>query len=281
MQIFFSKFFGRTIIVTPFETANTETTAEQNIYLKEADDSLIVHVSLDQVPSLRLNFWSQQATDWIKRSRLWPPQNDIQRIVDDGCQVVPCSSSGGNCSSEWRLSFSIPEVSLAKLRSQDQQRVYYFFKIIFYRHLKFIESSEAEKKSLFSYVMKTTMLWFCEEYPPTDPVWESLEVSVQMLLAKLLDGLQACIISHYFLPDINLMERVGSDVIGFCIDEIMNLLDNLTMAVPTDKDERLDDTRLFCSAFDIVKRIAPKWLEKERRFFSMTDELLSIFAQMK
>ena len=115
MQLFFSKLCGRAIIVTPAETANTETTAEQNIYLKEADGSLILHFSLDQVPSLRLNFWPQQVADWIKRSRRWPLQNDIHCIVEDGCQVVPRSSPGGDSSSEWRLSFSIPELSLAKL----------------------------------------------------------------------------------------------------------------------------------------------------------------------
>ena len=281
LQICGSLFLGRPIIVTPVETANTETTAEQNIYFKEADGSLMLHVSLDQVPSVRLYFWPEQAIDWIKRKRNWPLQDDIHRIVKNGCQVVPRSSPGGDSNSEWRLSFSIPEVSLAKLRSRDQQRSYYFFKAIFYRHLKFIESSENEKKSLFSYVMKTTMLWFCEEHLPTDPVWRSLEVSVQMLLARLVDGLQEGTISHYFLPEINLIERVGSDVIGLCIDEINNLLDNFTLAVPTGIDERLDTVRLLHSALEIVKLIAPKLLEEECRFLSVMPKLLSVFAQRK
>ena len=282
MQILGSLFFGRPVIVTSVETANTETTAEQNFYVKEADGSLIVHVSIDQVPSVRLYFWPEQATEWINRNRCWPPQNDIQCIVKNGCQVVPRSSLGGDSNSEWRLSFSIPEERLSKLRSLDQQRSYYFFKIIFYQHLKCIETSEAEKKTLYSYVMKTTMLWFCEEYPPIDPIWKSLEVSVQMLLARLVDGLQKGNISHYFLPEINLVERVGSDVRALCIDKINSLQDNnFTLVVPTGIDERLDLARLFHRASEIVKLIAPTLLEKECRFLSIMPEVLSILAQKK
>ena len=114
MQLAGNLFFGHPIIVTPVETKNTETTAEQEFDFKEADGSLIVHVSLDQVPSLRLYFWPQQAPNWIERSRQWPLQDDIQHIVDDGCQVVPRSSPGGDSHSECRLSFSIPEARLAK-----------------------------------------------------------------------------------------------------------------------------------------------------------------------
>ena len=282
MQMVGNFFFGHPIIVDRVETANTETTAEQNIYFKEADGSLIVHVSLDQVPSVHLHFWPQQATDWITRKkRCWPLHDAIQRIVDRGCQVVPRSSPGGDSKSEWRLSFSIPEVTLAKLRSPDQQRAYYFFKVIFYQHLKSIESSEPEKKSLYSYVMKTTMLWFCEEYAPSDPIWTSLEVSVQMLLARLVDGLQEGFISHYFLPEINLIERVGKDVTALCIGKIKNLQHNFTLAVPTGIDERLDNANLLRRLSMLVQRIAPKWLEKGCSFLALIPELLSILAQMK
>ena len=281
MQMVGNLILGRPIIVDRVETANTETTAEQNIYFKEADGSLIVHVSIDQVPSVRLNFWPQQAANWITRSRCWPLQDDIQGLVANGCQVVPRSSPGGDINSEWRLSFSIPEVTLAKLRSLDQQRAYYLFKIIFYQHLKSVESSEAEKKSLYSYVMKTTMLWVCEEYPPTHPVWRSLEDSVKMLLSRLVDGLQDGKVPHYFLPEINLIERVGDDVIDFCIGKIMNLQDKFSVAIPTVTDERLDNANLLLRLSALVQRIVPKWLENECNFLALIPELLSILAQMK
>ena len=267
-EAFFSVLLAKPISVTPLETAKTETTVELKCDLKDkTDGSIIVHFGLDQVPSIRLHFWPKQAAAWIQRSRCWPPQNDIQRIVDDGCQVVPRSSPGGDSNSEWRLSFSIPEVSLAKLRSKEERWAYYVFKIIFYHHLKAIESAETEKKPLCSYVMKTTMLWACEKYPPTDHVWKSLEASAQMLLERLVDGLLKGIISHFFLPEMNLLDRVGSDVILLCIDKIINLQDNLTMAVlPTDLDERLDVIRLLDSRCKLWKKIAPCLLEKHCRF---------------
>ena len=76
--------------------------------------------STDFVPAVHLLFWPHQATTWITRYRVWPPQDTIQSIVDKGCQVVPRSSPDGDVHSEWRLSFSGPEAILAKLRSKQQ-----------------------------------------------------------------------------------------------------------------------------------------------------------------
>ena len=72
-----------------------------------------------------------------------------------------------------------------------------------------MESSEPEGKALFSDIIKTTRLWAQEELPPEDPIWASFETSVQMLLFKLLGSLEAGFLPHYFIPEINLLERVG------------------------------------------------------------------------
>ena len=94
------------------------------------------------MPAVDLAFWPSQASDWISRHREWPPHDTIQSIVDEGCQVVPRTSPGGDVHLEWRLSFSRPEATLAKLRSKEQEQSYYFFKMFFYRYLKCVESSE-------------------------------------------------------------------------------------------------------------------------------------------
>ena len=91
---------------------------------------------MDHVPALKLSFWPLQAQEWIDRNRKWPSADIVQSIVDKGCQIVPRSSPGGDIHSECRLSFSNPEAELAKLRSKDQQRAYYYFKILFYRYKK-------------------------------------------------------------------------------------------------------------------------------------------------
>ena len=216
----------------------TETTVEAILDLRRNDGS-VIHISTDIVPAVCLLFWPHQAKAWITHHRRWWPQQDtIQNIVDKGCQVVPRSSPGGDVHSEWRLSFSGPEVILAQLRSQKQQQAYYFFKMFFYRYLKCVESSEPEGKQLYSYIIKTTMLWAYEDLPPEDPIWTSLETSVQFLLFKLLSSLQAGFLSHYFIPEINLLERVNEDVRIKCIEIIGKYQNNILMSAPCDMPEK-------------------------------------------
>ena len=214
----------------------SEATAELTFNIKAKDGSLIVHGSIDHVPAVRLLFWPPQAASWVTRCRLWPPHDIIQSIVDKGCQLVPRSSVGGDIHSEWRLSFSAPEAILAQLRTKEQKQVYYFFKMLFYRYLKGVESSEG--KSLYSYIIKTIMLWACEEFLPEDPIWTSLESSVQMLLFKLLGSLEVRYLSHYFIPEINLLEFIGADVMEKCVATISCLRNNILMAAPFDMPEK-------------------------------------------
>ena len=192
--------------------SSTETTVEENVQLP--NDSC----SFDYVPAIRLHFWPHEAAAWITRRRRWWPQKDIiNKIAVIGCQVVPRSSPNGDPHSEWRLSFSIPEAFLAQLRSLRQQQAYYFFKMFYYRYLKCVKPCDPQGKSFYSYIIKTIMLWAYEELPPEDPIWASLERSVQFLLSKLLDSLDAGFLSHYFIPEINLLKRVDEDVRRNCI----------------------------------------------------------------
>ena len=218
-----------------FSESKTETTRELVV-----DVIGLFHMSIDIVPAVHLHFWPHQAATWISRCRLWPPQDTIQRIVDKGCHVVPRSSPSGDVHSEWRLSFSLPEVILAQLRTEEQKRAYYFFKIFFYQHLKCVESFNPEAKPLYSYIVKTTMLWASEELPPEDPIWASLETSAQMLLFKLLGSLQTGFLSHYFIPEINLLERVSEDVRDQCAAVISRWQSNILMTAPFDMPEKRD-----------------------------------------
>ena len=226
------------IVNIEYRHVSTETTTEINLGLRTIAGTLFSQISVDYVPAVRLLFWPHQAAAWRNRQRLWPPQDIVQSIVNKGCQLVPRSSPGGNVYTEWRLSFSGAEALLAQLRSKKQQLDYYFFKILFYQYLKSVESSEPAGKSLFSYVMKTIMLWACEELSPEDPIWESLESSVQMLLFKLLGSLEAEFLAHYFIPEINLLERVGEDVKIKCIAIINTLQKDILIAAPFDMPEK-------------------------------------------
>ena len=225
-EISFLKRYWLKCVNVNFVNSKTETTVE----LKWEGGS--GEVSEDVVPAGHLLFWPQQATTWITRQRLWPPQDIIQSIIDKGCQVVARSSPGGDIHSEWRFSFSGPEAILAQLRSKNQQQAYYFIKVFFYRYLKCVKSSEPEGKSLYSYIIKTTMLWGQEELPPEDSIWASLENSVQMLLFKLLGHLETGFLPHYFILEINLLERVGGDVRIKCAAIINRWISSILMTAP-------------------------------------------------
>ena len=214
----------------------TETTLEVTVNIDAKDGP--INVCIDHVPAVRLHFWPHQATARINRTRIWPPEDIVKSIRNRGCQLVPRSSPGSDVDSEWRLSFSVSEATLVLLRSQEQHHAYYFFKILFYRYLKNVESSEPHRKSLFSYIMKTTMLWACEELPPEDRIWASLESSTQMLLFKLSGSLEAGFLPHYFIVEINLLERIGEDVRGRCTAIIESLQSNLLLAAPFDMPEK-------------------------------------------
>ena len=207
--------------------------------------------SFDNVPAVHLSFWPRQASGWNIRCRVWPPHDTIQSIVDKGCQVVPRTSPGGDVHSEWRLSFSRPEAALANLRSREQHETYYFFKMFFYRYLKCVKSTETEGKTLYSYIIKTIMLWACEELVPQDPIWASLENSVQMLLFKLLRSLVSGFLSHYFIQEINLLEKVGQDVRKRCIAVISRRTSNVLMTAPFDLPEKLEIVKLSGFGFSV------------------------------
>ena len=240
-----------------FSSSDTETTWEVKLDTKTIDN---FSSSIDYVEAVRLLFWPNQAEAWITRRRRWWPQQDtIQSIKEKGCQVVPRSSPGGDVHSEFRLSFSGPEASLAQLRSKKQQQAYYFFKMFFYRYLKCAESSEPEGKQLYSYIVKTTMLWVYEELPPEDPIWISLQNSVQFLLLKLLASLKAGFLPHYFIPEINLLERVGQDVISQCIAIISRWQNNILMTAPFDLPEKRKFINFVQSKYLAKFELASVW----------------------
>ena len=242
----------RSTVLDPLRSDSKTETTHEMVYSVWG----FFHLSIDKVPAVRLHFWPQQAATWITRCRLWPPQDTIQSIVDKGCNVVPRSSPGGDVHSEWRLSFSLPEAILAQLHTEEQKRAYYFFKIFFYQHLKCIKSSNPEVKPLYSYIVKTTMLWASEELPPEDPIWASLETSTQMLLFKLLGSLQTGFLPHYFIPEINLLERVGEDVRDRCAAIISRWQSNILMTAPFDMPEEREWILLMGSLMSCVSEMS-------------------------
>ena len=128
-----------------------------------------------------------------------------------------------------------------------------------YRYLKCVEPAKADQKGLYSYIMKTTMLWICEQYAPCDPVWSDFEKGVQMLLSKLMEALESDSLPHFFIPEINLLEQIGEDVRHKCINIITNLQRNIFMAAPFDINEKLEFVRWVHSSAEKCRMfLAPR-----------------------
>ena len=132
--------------------------------------------SLDHVGSVHCDFWPDIASEWIHRSqRVWPKQSEIPAIVKKGFHVVPKSKTEEE-GKQWRYSFSSAESDMAKLRNENQQKCFLLFKSIFYEHLKM----KRYDKKTSTYLVKTVMLWVCEEHEID--VWTQEEYMLKRLL---------------------------------------------------------------------------------------------------
>lgn len=85
-------------------------------------------VPMDHVAALKCIHWPKPAVNWIHRSRpgSWPDQNLMTSIAKFGCHIVPVShllTSSDRKTFEWRLSFSICELLIAKTLGYYQKKM--------------------------------------------------------------------------------------------------------------------------------------------------------------
>ena len=110
------------------------------------------------------------------------------------------------------------------------------------------------------------MLWACEELHPEDPVWASLETSVQILMFKLLGSLEAGFLSHFFIPEINLLQRVGQDVRHQCMAIISRWQSNILMTAPFDMREKREFLNRLLLGFEALRPFESEMAEKVMKF---------------
>ena len=87
----------------------------------------------DLVYSIRCQFWTTGAQEWIDRPRYfgWPTAKDISSIVSFGCHLVPVGHPKSTLNIvEWRISFSIAERMLVWSFNHVQMHCYAVMKII-------------------------------------------------------------------------------------------------------------------------------------------------------
>lgn len=117
---------------------------------------------LDIAFSLKCNFWPTQAREWIKRSRLWPSQNLVNKIIQNGCHLVPLGPvKDVKDDLLWRLSFNNAEKKLVFAFNQTQFLCYGLLKIVMKKCIQKMENYP--ENTLCSYFIKTLMFWMIQD----------------------------------------------------------------------------------------------------------------------
>ena len=172
----------------------------------------VLHVSIDAVPAIAIEDWPYIASEWITRGRLWPTLSLVKETVMRGCHIVPKPFYGHQRNEllDWRWSFSVAEMILANARTKQMSLSYLVLKLAFYRYLK---PAEHNHETLPSYLIKTVMLWQCEE---NDETWWSertIVSCVSVLLERLKESFYNKHLPHYFIRDINLFDNIDDELI--------------------------------------------------------------------
>ena len=122
--------------------------------------------------------------------------------IDIDLYLVPKSHpESKNRWAEWRLSFSMVEIELMKELPFVHRKAYLCCKQL----IKYMKMDNFQ-----SYVLKTVLLWSMDECneEAVNVDEESLYKLVLALICKLMKGYEDEVVQHYFLPDVNLLEKV-------------------------------------------------------------------------
>ena len=155
----------RTVVTGPALNFKVTTGHINHSMIKHAE--WMRRIDCDFILAFHLDFWPQVATEWITRSRKWPPQETISRIVKTGCEVVPKIRSAQD-NRAWRLSFSLAEHALSSCVGQKARKTYLAVKLLVKKKLK------AACPFLKTYHIKTIFFHYMET--KTEDYWNNTEL---------------------------------------------------------------------------------------------------------
>ena len=193
----------------------------------------ITRVAWDVATVIRIKWWPEAAREWIFRERNWPSQLVVTNMTKMAYLITkPSDEQKGTL--ELRYSFAHLERELVLKRSSDQGYIYLIFKSMFYKWIKPIDS-----EAISSFVAKTIMFWASEKYPPESEIWQKASsiYAVTYLLRELLSALEKKHLPYYFIPCINVIERVNDTLRMKLISKIEKILCEVQRFVPADVSE--------------------------------------------
>ncbi|XP_033740619.1 uncharacterized protein LOC117327654 [Pecten maximus] len=170
----------------------------------------ILTTEVDYVFAFACNSWPREAKEWVTRTRLygWPSQTLIDKIVKNGCHVVPV---GDKCSEDtllqWRISFATSERSLIHSFTHIQLKVYVLLKYFLKQIKETLKQVIGDDDILCSYFLKTVLFHAIEN--SSQLFWQDkhLFTCFWFCFNILITWVRAGFCPNYFIPENNLFKR--------------------------------------------------------------------------
>lgn len=226
----FSRLFGKHLSKTE-ETGPSQFIASEHI---QHMSSFGIMKSVDLVFAFRCPQWPSAAREWVNRKRHWPTSETVHGIIQQGCAAVAKGfAESASSHLEWRLSFSLAEVLLARSLTAVQRQCYLLVKNLI---------KDLKCNVIPSYYIKCSFFWLLEDTETN--VWRSSNLGNCVLMA--LNKLQKCLRDHllpnYFVRQGNLLQMVPKDSCDAMSNELMNVISSpvLSLANSSKIMERLE-----------------------------------------
>lgn len=205
--------------------------------------------SYEITPTIRLQ-WPTYAQEWLDRPRsTWPDYNDMGKVKDFGCYVVPEDSLSKQRDlllrelrhrngkkniyqeMEWQLTFPAAERYLETCMTRSQVQVYLIALML---HKTFLRPVLDSMHGLTTSHIRNKLFWLIEE-DDRPSKWPDNRTGE--CLIKLLNSLYRCIsqdepiLPDYFVRDRNMFSKVSCEYLWRSQKQLKRIIDNPIMYV--------------------------------------------------
>ena len=235
LEVFLSGTIGKNVNLVVRPPKLTKATVEISIDV-HFGKKYVINWAWDVSTVFKINWWPDIAREWVFRKRNWPKKTFINEFTKTA-YLITKSSVEPNLEkdvTELRYSFSHLERELVSRRSADQNYIYLIFKSMFYKWIKPIDSD-----IITSFFAKTVMFWVCEEFSPDNKIWQRCSCihAINYLFRELLSALEKSHLPYYFIPSINVIEKITDNVRIKMISIVKDIVCVTEKFVPENVDE--------------------------------------------
>ena len=240
------------------EVTKATVTAGVDIYL---NGKQVIKAAVDVATLVQINWWPEVAREWIFRKRKWPDASVIGDLTKCSYLITKSYDDPGSekGTTELRYSFAYVEKELISRRSSNQAYTYLIFKSMFYKWIKPIDPEQ-----ISSFIAKTIMFWVCEKYPPDCWIWQkdSCAFALTHLFLKLLSTLENEHLPYYFIPSINVIEKVNHNARAKIISKVKEIVLDIEMFIPDNVVEVIEVSRDMINLINALKTLEHYYHEK-------------------